>query len=335
MMKLKIPKRDVRSHLEISSTFLLFGCGIILLKLSVNLSMMIIAETITLASQVRLMFISHDIGHKILFRNKLSNQIWSIIIGGLCGSPIESKSIGHHIHHQYNGNLAVYSGNLLIISKQQYSGLDQRQKIAYRMSRHWLCLWVSSIIRYTVTPLLRLINGWSTKKSCKRNNLLAIEVINKSKIMKITFQETRDTLGATLLFSICLVITMQTNTLGYYLFNIVLVMWITDIIFHAQHNFKKSYASIGVTWEYEKALERGTCNFTFNSFGNWVTANIGMHQAHHKYPSIPFFLLKSIDDELKTKKYYKSMTIKEIIATRNYILWDTVKMEHSMCSIHN
>ena len=88
---------------------------------------------------------------------------------------------------------------------------------------------------------------------------------------------------------------------------------------------------MGMTWEYEKAMMYGTCNFKFNKVGHWITANIGMHQAHHKNPSVPFFKLNAIDKELRHEKFYKAITSNQILHSRHYLLWDAATMKHCRC----
>ena len=82
---------EVRSHLEISQTVLIFIAGVALLCLSQNAWVSLLAAGVMLVSQIRMMFISHDIGHKILFNNDNYNRLWSILIGGISGSPIEAR----------------------------------------------------------------------------------------------------------------------------------------------------------------------------------------------------------------------------------------------------
>ncbi len=289
------------------------------------------AAGVMLASQIRMMFISHDIGHKILFNNDIYNRLWSILIGGISGSPIECKSRGHHIHHLHNGNLVAYSGPLLIISKQQYNNLNDRQKFTYKATRHWSVIWLTSLIRYALIPLLRLRRGWAIGRKRERHNILFLEVLHQSRILKQNKREMVDTLGATAVWIGVLVMAYHLNILGWYISNLITAYWLTDILFHAQHNFSESYASLGMTWEYEKAIEEGTCNFEFNKLGHWITGNIGMHQAHHKKPNVPFFKLDSIDRKLRNERYYKAITTKEILESRYYVLWDAVEMRHCKC----
>lgn len=322
---------EVRSHLEISQTVLIFIAGVVLLCWSQNVWISLLAAGVMLVSQIRMMFISHDIGHKILFNNDAYNRLWSILIGGISGSPIECKSRGHHFHHLYNGNLVAYSGPLMIISKQEYDLLSDRQKFVYKATRHWSLLWFTSFIRYALIPQLRLLRRWIEAKHREGHNILNLELLHQSRILKQNKRETIDTLGATALWISVLAMSYHFDFLGWYITNHVISFWLTDILFHAQHNFRDSYASMGLTWEYEKAMMYGTCNFKFNKIEHWITANIGMHQAHHKNPSVPFFKLNTIDKELKHEKFYKAITSNQILDSRHYLLWDATMMKHCRC----
>ena len=261
---MKQQRIEVRSHLEISQTVLIFIAGVALLCWSQNVWVSLLAAGVMLVSQIRMMFISHDIGHKILFNNDNYNRLWSILIGGISGSPIECKSRGHHFHHLYNGNLMAYNGPLMIISKQEYNLLSERQKLVYKANRHWSVLWFTSFIRYAIIPQLRLLRGWIETKNREGHNILNLEILHQSRILKQTKREIIDTLGATALWISVLAISYQFDFLGWYITNLIISFWLTDILFHAQHNFSDSYASMGMTWEYEKAMMYGTCNFKFN-----------------------------------------------------------------------
>ena len=328
---MKKQRIEVRSHLEISQTVLIFIAGVALLCWSQNVWVSLLAAGVMLVSQIRMMFISHDIGHKILFNNDNYNRLWSILIGGISGSPIECKSRGHHFHHLYNGNLVAYNGPLMIISKQEYNLLSERQKLVYKANRHWSVLWFTSFIRYAIIPQLRLLRGWIETKNREGHNILNLEILHQSRILKQNKRETIDTLGATALWISVLAISYHFDFLGWYITNLIISFWLTDILFHAQHNFSDSYASMGMTWEYEKAMMYGTCNFKFNKVEHWMTANIGMHQAHHKNPSVPFFKLNSIDKELRHEKFYKTITSNKILDSRHYLLWDAATMKHCRC----
>ena len=328
---MKKQRIEVRSHLEISQTVLIFIAGVALLCWSQNVWVSLLAAGVMLVSQIRMMFISHDIGHKILFNNDNYNRLWSILIGGISGSPIECKSRGHHFHHLYNGNLMAYNGPLMIISKPEYNLLSDRQKLVYKATRHWSVLWFTSFIRYAIIPQLRLLRGWIETKNRDGHNILNLEILHQSRILKQNKRETIDTLGATALWVSVLAISYHFDFLGWYITNLIISFWLTDILFHAQHNFSDSYASMGMTWEYEKAMMYGTCNFKFNKVEHWMTANIGMHQAHHKNPSVPFFKLNSIDKELRHEKFYKAITSNKILDSRHYLLWDAATMKHCRC----
>ena len=331
MTYIKRQKIQLRSHLEICLTVLIFIAGVALLCWTQNVWIRLLGACVMLISQIRMMFISHDIGHRILFNNDNYNRLWSILIGGISGSPIECKSRGHHFHHLYNGNLVAYNGPLLIISKQEFNLLSDRQKLTYRATRHWSVLWFTSLMRYALIPQLRLLKGWIETKKREGHNILVLELLNQSRILKQSRREMIDTLGATAIWIIILVMSYYLNIIEWYIINLVISFCLTDILFHAQHNFSDSYASMGTIWEYEKAIEYGTCNFKFNRVGHWITANIGMHQAHHKIPNVPFFKLNSIDKKLRHEKYYKAITTNQILDSRYYLLWDAAKMKHCRC----
>ena len=69
----------------------------------------------------------------------------------------------------------------MIISKQEYNLLSDRQKLVYKATRHWSVLWITSFIRYAIIPQLRLLRGW-IELNREGHNILNLEILHQSRI---------------------------------------------------------------------------------------------------------------------------------------------------------
>lgn len=277
-------------------------------------------------TQLRLFMIGHDVGHHLLFKSRLMNVVCRLLIGSILGAPIICWSIGHHYHHEFNGNLTIYKGPMLIISTQEYQCLSVRNQLIYRVSRHPFLMFVTSGIRYFIVPRLRLFSEifGHLKSKHSYNPMIQFDLILQSTSIDVDKPEMIDTSFCSLLFILFLasLFFVSPSIVLIYVLGLLFSTYIADLIFHMHHNFEGSYASIGFLWNRDQANYEGTANIKMPKVLRWFTANIGYHQAHHIWPHIPFYWLEEASNNIKKDGIYNEISWIDLFETTKFIVWD-------------
>ena len=315
----------------IFSTLIIFICGLCTFDIS-SFQFIIwpFGFTLTTLCLVRFLMLSHDIGHKILFSSNYLNNVCKIMVTSITGLPIVFWSRGHHVHHRYNGNLSIYKGPLVIISIQEFLRLSLKTRKVYTQSRNLFNIYIASVLRYLIIPRLRLIPRFNINiigiNSVYRYNLFGA-IILASQQLHVNKGEVIDTLIATFGFIVFLwsLSSFSIHILVVFLISLSFSYFITDIVFHIQHNFNGSYACTKQIWSYDRAIFEGTANISFPFYINWFMANIGYHQAHHLWPHLPFYHLKYADSMIPSSQKYNNLNLSDIGSCLRLITWDIIE----------
>ena len=99
----------------------------------------------------------HDCGHNSLFEKRYLNNLFGFFLGLLNGIPHKPWANDHAFHHRNNGNWEIYKGPIDVLSLEDYEALNKREKLIYKLSRHWSMLLPGGFFYLVIKARLGLI----------------------------------------------------------------------------------------------------------------------------------------------------------------------------------
>lgn len=296
------------------------------------LLMSVIVFPLLVLFQCRLILMIHDLGHHTLFTSLWANQLAGLVASMLTLVPVKYTAIAHSVHHQFNGNWAMYKGPMYVVEVGVFESFNSRTRLLYLMTRRIEFIWITAVLQNLLIPRLRLFkfNNTNPVNSTLLDdsgaNLFNALICN-SHLLPITNIEFIDTLLGTTLGVICLywLACNSLITAIVYMLSIVFALSIITIIFHVNHNFPGSYATTFARWDKSRAITHGTSNIVWNPIFHWFTLNFGFHQMHHAKPYLHFTQLpyQSHDDQCASTHIL--LRLRDFPICFRYILWSARK----------
>lgn len=264
---------------------------------------------------VRLFIIQHDAGHGSLFKAKIHNHITGFIISCLTFTPYLYWRKCHNIHHQNSGNLdARGTGDITLLTVNEYQNLSAVQKFKYRLLRHPIILiGFGGVFHFFIQNHF----FWQPKQFKHK--------FTKQEIFNIYYSN---------VIHILLLIALAC-TLGYkFLLFIILPSWWVAagsgiFLFYVQHTFENAYFVRKAKWNYYEAALSGSSFFDLPIILRWFSGNIGYHHLHHLSPKIPFYKLPKCHNSFSTyfKETVRRVSLKDIKSTLKLRLFDEKKQQ--------
>ncbi len=284
----------------------------------------------------------HDCGHNSLFKERKLNYLFGFFLGLLNGIPQKPWSNDHAFHHRNNGNWEIYKGPIDVLSLEDYKALSSREKLYYRISRHWTMLLPGGFFYLVIKPRLGLIIIiFNFCKSLINESYIKIKKRNYSEILQIksrfespfsdygdSFDELFDLIANNLI-----VITgwiFMCKWLGafffitYYSTILTLSAAIFICVFFIQHNYENAYASNTRNWDIVEGAIAGSSNLEIPDWLNWFLADISFHSIHHLSERIPNYNLRACHKfNIHLLHNAKVLKLSDIPKCFKYILWDS------------
>lgn len=312
--------------------FLLFYAAIESLKISYWLSA---GFTLLLTFFIIRVFVMlHDCGHNCLYKGTRANKTLGFIFGVLCGVPQFVWSKHHDYHHATNGNWNKYRGPLAVLSVDQYSALNDKEKRSYANKRKLRLAPIAGFLYFIFNPRFTWIKG----------SLQFLTFFIKQKFSNISksnkqisaefetgywgdWQEYRHMAANNIvLLSAWALAASHFGVLEFfsvYIIAVSLAGAIGIILFTVQHNFEDSYAAGDEDWDYFTAALDGTSFLQLPRLLNWFTADIAFHHIHHLSARIPNYnLVKCHKQHASLFDRVKKISLSEIPHAFKFILWD-------------
>lgn len=253
----------------------------------------------------RIFIIQHDCGHSSFTRNQTANDI----IGSICSVctliPYNYWARNHSFHHAHNGQLEYSDiGDIDCLSTEQYSQLNWKQKVYYRIYRNPLYLFTIGgfiyVVLYNRFAFLKTDYFKKARKSVTISNVVFLLVyagfaylLGPKRFLIVQF--------ANLFF------------FGTY------ALW----FFYIQHQYEHIYKSSKDNWNYVLSAMKGSTFYKLNGLFHWLTGNIGYHHIHHLCPTIPNYNLPKCHRENPVfEKHAQVLTFWQSLKTVQANLWD-------------
>ena len=177
--------------------------------------------------QCRLILMIHDLGHQTLFTSLWTNQLAGIVASILTLVPAKYTACAHSVHHQFNGNWAMYKGPMYVVDKTKPVNLKLFDDMGANLYKALIC-------NSRLLPI----------KNIEFIDMLLETIINVVLLSWLAYNS--------LLTAIV------------YVLSIVFALSIITIIFHVNHNFPGSYATTFAQWDKNRVIAEGTSNIIWN-----------------------------------------------------------------------
>jgi omega-6 fatty acid desaturase (delta-12 desaturase) len=251
---------------------------------------------------VRTFIIFHDCCHGSFFTSRNANRILGYCTGILTFTPYEGWQRPHNFHHATAGDLDRRgTGDIWTMTLNEYRAAPARTRLAYRIFRHPLVLFVvGPVLLFLVSYRLpRKGSGTRERRSVLVTNLslLAIGVA------------AHFTIGLPTYLLIQLPLTAISGTAGVWLF-------------YVQHQFEEVYWERHEEWDPARAALEGSSYYRLPALLEWFTGSIGFHYLHHLRPRIPNYRLRECAAELPVAPASGPLTMRGSLKCLCLHLWD-------------
>ena len=256
---------------------------------------------------VRLFMIQHDCGHGAFFRRRFANDWTGRVIGVLTLTPYDSWRRAHAIHHASSGNLDRRGiGDITTLTVAEYLARPRRQRLAYRLYRHPIVLFVLGpaylfLLQNRIPAEGALLNWRSWLSPMATNAAIALIAT-----LVIWFVGT----GAFLLVQ--LPVILLASSMGVWLFFV-------------QHQFEDTFWAKSDAWAVHEAALHGSSHYDLPPVLRWFTANIGVHHVHHLCSRIPYYRLSRVLRDHPALGDVGRITLLDSLASVRLVLWDETR----------
>ncbi|SDW41104.1 fatty acid desaturase [Paenibacillus sp. CF384] len=251
---------------------------------------------------VRTFIIFHDCCHQSFFRNRKANDILGTILGVMTLFPYHQWKQSHSIHHATSGNLDKRgTGDMWILTVNEYNAAPLRRKLAYRVYRH-------PFVTFVIGPIFVFLFTYRFNRKCaKRKERLNTYLTNASVIA---------------------LYTLLTWAVGWQAFILIQgpIFFVSGLLgvwlFYVQHQFEHSYFEQDEEWNFVQAAVEGSSYYKLPKLMQWMTGNIGFHHVHHLSPKVPNYHLEKAHQASPPLQKATTITIGTSLKSLRFHLWD-------------
>ena len=251
---------------------------------------------------VRVFIISHDCGHGSFFKSQRANHLVGAFTSFLVFTPYLHWRWEHSVHHATSGDLDRRGiGDIWTMTVQEYLEASRWQRLAYRLSRNPLVLFV-------LAPLFIFVIKHRFPKS------------------GAGLRQRRSVYWTNLAILLMGLALSSIFGLKEYLLMQLLVMAIAGSIgvwlFYVQHQFEGVYWERTRRWDYLTAALQGSSFYKLPRVLQWFSGNIGFHHIHHLSSRIPNYHLKRCHEAEPLFQMVEPVTLIPSFKCLTFRLWD-------------
>lgn len=271
-------------------------------SLSVSYLLTLAFAVLAAGFMIRIFIIFHDCTHHSFFRNRTANKIVGTLTGVLTLFPYSQWGHEHSVHHATSSNLDKRgTGDIWVMTVDEYLAASSWQKLAYRMYRN-------PIVMFVLGPIyIVLFTNRFNRKGARLNERLNTYLTN------------------VLIFGISGLLIWA---IGWEAFVMVEgpIFFIAGMLgiwlFYVQHTFEDSYFEEDKEWEYVRAAVEGSSFYKLPKVLQWITGNIGYHHVHHLSPRVPNYKLEAVHNNTQPLQNVPTITLSTSLTSLRFRLWD-------------
>jgi acyl-lipid omega-6 desaturase (Delta-12 desaturase) len=270
--------------------------------LEISIWLTVPLAVIAAAFLVRIFIIFHDCTHGSYFRSRRANDIVGFIAGVLTFTPYQHWQWEHAVHHGTAGDLDRRgTGDIWTMTVQEYLSASPRRRLAYRLARNPLILFV-------LAPLAVFVirQRFASPKADRRRRRSVLW-------MNLT------------LLGIAALLSWIFGVMPYLLIQSIAISIAGGIglwMFYVQHQFEGVYWERGDNWDYTTAALRGSSYYKLPKVLQWLSGNIGFHHIHHLSPRIPNYNLQLCHESDRLFQEVTPVTLLSSLRSLRFRLWD-------------
>jgi omega-6 fatty acid desaturase (delta-12 desaturase) len=248
---------------------------------------------------VRIFIIFHDCGHGSFFKSKRFNNLTGALTGVVLLTPYRHW---RWQHHGTAGDLDRRgSGDIWTLTVQEYLGSTRRRRMAYRLARN-------PIVLFVIAPLyIFVVDHRLAESAAPRRERQSVHCTNWA-LLGFTLALSA-VIGIKALLLIQLTVSALAGALG---------LW----LFYVQHQFEGAYWARSADWNYTAAALQGSSFYKLPRVLQWFTGNIGFHHIHHLSPRIPNYRLQQCHEAEPFFNTVKPVTLAASLKFLSFRLWD-------------
>ena len=252
---------------------------------------------------VRLFLIQHDCGHAAFLPAKRANDWLGRCLGVLTLTAYEHWRHAHALHHASSGNLGRRGvGDIDTLTVAEYAARGPLARWRYRLYRNPLLMFcigpVFVFVLQNRIPAGFFRSGRHWASTLGTDAAIALGVILASSLT-----------GVIPFLAVQGPIMLLSASVGGWLF-------------YVQHQFERTYWSHADQWDFREASLRGSSHYDLPPVLRWLTANIGMHHAHHLSSRIPFYRLPLALSREPELQQADRLTLWRSLGCIKLALWD-------------
>jgi omega-6 fatty acid desaturase (delta-12 desaturase) len=250
----------------------------------------------------RIFIIFHDCSHGSFMNSRSANRFLEFFTGVLSFTPYRQWRHKHAIHHRNSGDLdGRGSGDIWILTVEEYMNASRWERLAYRLARNPLILFV-------IAPLyVFLIQHRIPCRSVGTHHRLGVHLTN----------------GA--IAGIVILMSLTIGIKSYLLIQLPIILFASSAgiwLFYVQHQFEGVKWERRRDWDFKTAALQGSSYYRLPRVLQWFTGNIGFHHVHHLCPSIPNYNLEKVHRETPMCQQVTQVTLGSSLATLSFKLYD-------------
>jgi omega-6 fatty acid desaturase (delta-12 desaturase) len=270
--------------------------------LSISYWLMLPIAVLAAGFLARIFIIFHDCGHASFFKSRNANKAVGVIAGLFNLTPFLHWRWQHAMHHGTSGDLDRRgSGDIWMLTVQEYLESSRWRRFAYRLARNPLVLFV-------VAPLyLFVIHHRFASTTAPKPERRSVAWTNLA------------------LLGIAVSMSMLIGLKAYLIiqFTVSTIAGAAGVwLFYVQHQFEGAYWARSANWDYTAAALQGSSYYKLPRVLQWFTGNIGFHHVHHLSPRIPNYHLQFCHDAEPLFEKIKAVTLLASLKSLTYRLWD-------------
>jgi omega-6 fatty acid desaturase (delta-12 desaturase) len=225
----------------------------------------------------RTFLVMHDCAHGAFLPVRRANQWVGVFTGLITLQAFACWRHDHIRHHAAGGDLSADgTGDVEIISVEEFHALPRRGRIAYYLRRHPLVVFsIGALWANVIKPRIVFASDSPRLRRSKLATNLVLAVMLTALGLLVGWRE---------LLLVGLPTFWLASGFGVWL------IWV-------QHRFEDALWLSPPEWDWDTAALAGSSHFKLPRVLQFFSLNIGLHHVHHLNPRIPNYHLSRANDE--------------------------------------